>query len=160
MPKCDSNVTAMLQQCNSNVAVIFSYSCLTVFAWRRVVLRFFDPKQLLWVSCILWCYYPKCYSIIFWKRQFVVLHCHISTYLTIEEQEKKKGAAGHFDSSTFLLLKLLLREHLSKVTGQFPDAFLLVGGSKKTRDFPLEIWIDFTQDTNYGDSRKRKWGRF
>ena len=24
---------------------------------------FFDPKQLLRVSCILWCYYPKCYSI-------------------------------------------------------------------------------------------------
>ena len=40
-----------------------NYSCLTVFAWRRVVLRFFDPKQLLRVSCILWCYYPKCFSI-------------------------------------------------------------------------------------------------
>ena len=46
------------------VAVIFRHSCLSVFAWRRVVLHIFDPKQLLRVSCILWCYYPKCYSII------------------------------------------------------------------------------------------------
>ena len=47
------------------VAVAFRHSCLTVFAWRRVVLRFFDPKQLLRISCILWCYYSKWYSIIF-----------------------------------------------------------------------------------------------
>ena len=46
------------------VAVTFRHSCLPVFAWRRVVLRFIDPKQLLRISCILWCYYPKCYSII------------------------------------------------------------------------------------------------
>ena len=31
------------------------------FAWRRVVLHFFDPKQLLRVSCIWWCYLSKCY---------------------------------------------------------------------------------------------------
>ena len=37
------------------------HSCLPVFAWRRVVLRFFDPKQLLRVSCILWRYLSKCY---------------------------------------------------------------------------------------------------
>ena len=37
------------------VAVTFRHSCLPVFAWRRVVLHFFDPKQLLRVSCILWC---------------------------------------------------------------------------------------------------------
>ena len=49
---------------NSNVAVVFRYSCLFVFAWRRVVLRFFYPKQLLRVSCILRCYFSKWYSII------------------------------------------------------------------------------------------------
>ena len=46
------------------VAVTFRHSCLTFFPWRRVVLCFFDLKQLLRVSCILWFYYPKCYSII------------------------------------------------------------------------------------------------
>ena len=45
------------------VAVAFRHLCLTVLAWRRVVLRFFDLKQLLRVSCILWCYYSKCQSI-------------------------------------------------------------------------------------------------
>ena len=43
---------------------MFRHSCLPVFAWRRVLLHIFDPKQLLRVSCILWCFYPKCYSII------------------------------------------------------------------------------------------------
>ena len=47
----------------SNIAVKFRHSCLPVFAWRRIVLRFFDPKQLLPVSCILWCYFLKCYQI-------------------------------------------------------------------------------------------------
>ena len=46
------------------VAVIFWHLCLSLFAWRRVVLHIFDPKQLLRVSYFLWCYYPKCYSII------------------------------------------------------------------------------------------------
>ena len=39
MPKCNSNAVG---------------SCYV-----------FRPEQLLRVSCILWCYYPKCYSIIF-----------------------------------------------------------------------------------------------
>ena len=30
----------------------------------RVVVCIFDQKQLLRVSCTLWCYYSKCYSII------------------------------------------------------------------------------------------------
>ena len=51
------NVTA------TYVAIIFRHSYLPVFAWRRIVLRFFDPKQLLPVSCILWCYFLKCYQI-------------------------------------------------------------------------------------------------
>ena len=44
--------------------VTFRHSCFPVFAWRSVMLRFFDPKQLLRVSCILWCYFSKCYYII------------------------------------------------------------------------------------------------
>ena len=40
---------------------------------------FFDPIQMLRVSCILWCYYPQCYSIILQKGQFVELLCHIYT---------------------------------------------------------------------------------
>ena len=45
------------------VAVIL-HSCLPVFACRRVVLHFFDPKQLLRVSCILWWYLSKWFSTI------------------------------------------------------------------------------------------------
>ena len=41
------------------VAVTFPHSCLFVFAWRRVVLHFFHQKQLLQVSCILWCYFQS-----------------------------------------------------------------------------------------------------
>ena len=29
------------------IAVVFHHSCLLAFAWRRIVLCFFDPKQLL-----------------------------------------------------------------------------------------------------------------
>ena len=39
------------------------HSCLSIFAWRRAVLRFLDPKYLLRVSCILWCYISKWFSI-------------------------------------------------------------------------------------------------
>ena len=48
----------------ATVAVAFRYPCLPVFAWRRVVVRLFDPKQLFRVSCTLWCYFSKCYLII------------------------------------------------------------------------------------------------
>ena len=37
---------------------------LNCFRLKKGRATFFDPKQLLRVSCILWCYYPKCYSII------------------------------------------------------------------------------------------------
>ena len=40
-------------------SLLFRHSCLPVFAWRRVVLHFFDPKQLLRVSCILWRYFQS-----------------------------------------------------------------------------------------------------
>ena len=53
------------------VSVILLHVCLTRFVWRRVVLRFFDPKQLLRVLCI-WCWFAKC-SQYHWKCQFVVL---------------------------------------------------------------------------------------
>ena len=48
-----------MPKCNSNVAVTFRHSCLLVFAWRRVVLHFFDPKQLLRVASFLWCYFQS-----------------------------------------------------------------------------------------------------
>ena len=44
---------------------ICKHSCSHIFAWQSVVLRFFDPKQSLQVSCILWCYFSRWYSIIF-----------------------------------------------------------------------------------------------
>ena len=76
------------------IAVTFRHSCLTVFAWRRVVLRFFDPKQLLRVSCILWCYYPKCYSIIFENAS---LWCFIVTVnFSVSFFNKKKIASINF----------------------------------------------------------------
>ena len=46
------------------VVVTFRYSCLSFFAWRKVVLHFFNPKQLCRVSCLLWCYFLKWFSII------------------------------------------------------------------------------------------------
>ena len=51
---------------------------LPVFPWRRVVLRFFNPKRMLQVSCILWCYILKCYSIILQNANlwcFNVVYC-------------------------------------------------------------------------------------
>ena len=44
---------------DSNVAVTLRHSCSAVVAWGRVVLHFIDPKQLLRVSCFLWCYLSK-----------------------------------------------------------------------------------------------------
>ena len=46
------------------------HSCLPVFAWRRVVLSFFDPKQLLRVSCNWWCFFFKVLLNHYSKRQF------------------------------------------------------------------------------------------
>ena len=46
--------------------VNLSHSCLPIFIWQRAGLYiyfFFDPKQLLWVSCITRCYFAKCLSI-------------------------------------------------------------------------------------------------
>ena len=48
------------------------------------MLRFFDPKQFLRVSCILWCFYSKCYSII--KKVFFIKLPSIFVF----KQEKKK----------------------------------------------------------------------
>ena len=46
---------------NSNA---FRYSSISIFAWWSVVLRLFDPKQLLRVSCIWSCYFTKQSSVI------------------------------------------------------------------------------------------------
>ena len=74
------------------LAVTFRHSCLPVFACRRVVLHFFDPKQLLQVSFILWCYFqshfqPK--TDIFLIGDFFVLHFMI-------EVPKKVGKISQF----------------------------------------------------------------
>ena len=53
--KYDSNVA------DCHVAVIFRHSCLSVFSWQRLVLRFLDSKQLLEVSWISWYYFSKWY---------------------------------------------------------------------------------------------------
>ena len=79
----------------STSAEMQQHSCLTVSAWRRVVLRFFDPKQLLRVSCILWCYYPKCYSITF-------QHCW-----KITKNEKKKVDKEDFQILIYIAFTLL-----------------------------------------------------
>ena len=61
--RCNKFATARSSQ--SNMLLLF---CRThgspIFICWSLLLRFFDSKQLLWVSCFLWCYYPKCYSII------------------------------------------------------------------------------------------------
>ena len=92
----------------SHVAVTFRHSCLTVFAWRRVVLRFFDPKQLLRVSRILWCYYPKCYSIIFENASlwcFIVTQHFANFSMHKYSNSLIKGIKKH---SLSILLKILL----------------------------------------------------
>ena len=53
-----------------------------------VVLHFFDPKQLLRVFCILWCYFSKCYSTIhqntsLWCSFFILSSNLWSIYLQI-----------------------------------------------------------------------------
>ena len=65
------------------IAVTFRYLCLSIFAWRRVVLHFFDSKQLFWVSCILWCYFSKCYKIILQNASFwcSIVICQIYFFL-------------------------------------------------------------------------------
>ena len=63
------------------VAVTFRHSCLPVFVWRRVVLHFFGPKQLVRVSCILWYFFfSKWYSTVLqnaslWCSIFKCLQC-------------------------------------------------------------------------------------
>ena len=55
---------------NIYVIVTFLQLKLTVFVWRRGVLSFFYPKQLLRVSCIWLCYVDKCSSITLIKKFF------------------------------------------------------------------------------------------
>ena len=59
------------------VAVTFRHSCLPVFAWRSVVLHFFDLKRLLRVSCMLWCCLSEYYSIILQNASFLNFSCNI-----------------------------------------------------------------------------------
>ena len=74
------------------VVVIFWHLCLPVFVWRRVVLHILDPKQLLRVSCILWCYNPKCYSIILqvWCTNYSGVKCYIPDMCFRNKIKKKK----------------------------------------------------------------------
>ena len=56
------------------VAVTFRHSSLPIPAWRRIVLRFFYPKQNWWVSYMLLYSYSK-YNII--KLENISLGCFI-----------------------------------------------------------------------------------
>ena len=63
---------------------------------------FFDPKQLLRISCILWCYYPKCYSIIF-RASLVVTLIHIPLCLNVFSAADYCGSvvcSGRVDSGS------------------------------------------------------------
>ena len=53
------STSAEMQRCCCISALV-----LNCFHLKNGRATFFDPKQLLRVSCIFWCYYPKCYSII------------------------------------------------------------------------------------------------
>ena len=73
------------------VAVIFRHSCLPVFASWRVVLNVFDSKQLLLISCILWCFYSKCFSIIKFFTTCILLNfqrddCHNVTFSSVRQR--------------------------------------------------------------------------
>ena len=60
------------------------HSCLSVFAWWRVMICFFDLKQLLRIFCILWCYYPKCYSIFLENTSlwfFIIILIHVTLWI-------------------------------------------------------------------------------
>ena len=54
------NTSAEMQQQRTCCISALVLNCFRLTKGRAT---FFDPKQLLRVSCILWCYYPKCYSI-------------------------------------------------------------------------------------------------
>ena len=69
---CEKNTFQYLsrcQICGMNMPMVkqlmemrkstFRHLCLPVFTWRRVVVHFFNPKQILRVSCILWCYFQN-----------------------------------------------------------------------------------------------------
>ena len=80
------------------IAVTFRHSCLPVIAWQKVVLHFFDPKQLLEVSSILWCYLSKWYSTILqsaslWCCIFVL---HYPDVISIWEYDAANHAIDHF----------------------------------------------------------------
>ena len=53
-----------LSQAKTGKRVLHYNIYLPIFAWWTIVLRFFDPKQLLRVSCIWWCYFIKRSSLI------------------------------------------------------------------------------------------------
>ena len=61
---------------------------LNCFRLKKGRATFFDPKQLLRVSCILWCYYRKCYSISI-KTGFSLL-LTFNWNLTIVSKERDK----------------------------------------------------------------------
>ena len=99
------------------VVVIFRYSCLPVFAWRRVVLRIYDPKQLLRVSCILWCYYSKYYSIILENAS---LWC----FIIIPKQKAKVTSFSEFSvnlNTSFCIFHtvIFLTFHIDVVCGHW-----------------------------------------
>ena len=77
------NITATYKtKCNGKIfiyAVIFRH-LLIYFRPTKVVLRFFDPKQLLRVSCILRCYFTKLYWITIVKRLTQICNYYYTSY--------------------------------------------------------------------------------
>ena len=108
IPKFNSNVQNQIQWQDFNAAVlyfavIFRHSCLPVFAWRRVVLHIFDPKQLLRVSCMLSCHYPKCYSI--------NSNCNLFLIGNLYQKKFKYWYWHSFSSLTILWQQVIITHH-------------------------------------------------
>ena len=69
-PLSGKNRSAWVLQNNSNIRFILLLFCIghaNPFLPDEGLLHFFDPKQLLWVFCIWWCYFKKWPSILLWS---------------------------------------------------------------------------------------------
>ena len=106
MLKYNSNVQNEMQWQDFNLLEIL----LENFAWRKVVLRIFDLKQLLRASCILWCYFTKWYSIILLNAS---LWCSFFRTENIYHAWKK-DIYSKFTGTIAIILTCILRVDLKR----------------------------------------------
>ena len=109
-----------------NAAATYRYTHAYLFSPdKELCYLFFDPKQLLRVSYILWCYFSKCYSIILqninlWCSIVVYLSKHIFYGIALNSMDKMyKIAFLNANSSVTCMSKQVMRwwHHIYTVHG-------------------------------------------